>query len=96
MGKMVYYQKNKERGYELIEEAIRLMEEADYKYKFDNLRYNLILQYLQIAPNHRRRHGHHLIRFRVNLNKHFAVPVTVNAIYMELGRTSLIMVTDIV
>lgn len=40
MGKMVYYQKNKERGYELIEEAIRLMEEADYKYKFDNLRYN--------------------------------------------------------
>lgn len=40
MGKMVYYQENKERGYEMIREAIALMEAADYKYKYDNLRYN--------------------------------------------------------
>lgn len=40
MGKMLYYQEDKQRGYELIREAISLMKQADYKYKYDNLRYN--------------------------------------------------------
>ncbi|WP_075558304.1 AraC family transcriptional regulator [Parabacteroides timonensis] len=40
MGKMIYYQEDKERGYELVNEAITLMKESDYKYKYDNLRYN--------------------------------------------------------
>lgn len=40
MGKMLYYQEDKERGYGLIHEAIALMENGDYKYKYDNLRYN--------------------------------------------------------
>lgn len=40
MGKMVYYQEDKLRGYEMIEEAISLMKQTDYKYKYDNLRYN--------------------------------------------------------
>lgn len=40
MGKMLYYQADKQRGYELIREAIGLMKQSDYKYKYDNLRYN--------------------------------------------------------
>ena len=40
MGKMVYYQEDKPRGYEMIKEAIELMKRTDYKYKYDNLRYN--------------------------------------------------------
>lgn len=40
MGKMLYYQEDKERGYGLIHEGIALMEKGDYKYKYDNLRYN--------------------------------------------------------
>lgn len=40
MGKMLCYQEDKERGYKLIREAIGLMENSDYKYKYDNLRYN--------------------------------------------------------
>ena len=40
MGKMLYYQEDKQRGYERIREAIGLMEQSDYKYKYDNLRYN--------------------------------------------------------
>lgn len=40
MGKMLYYQEDKQRGYEMIREAISLMKQADYKYKYDNLRYN--------------------------------------------------------
>lgn len=40
MGKMVYYQEDKARGYEMIKEAIALMKQTDYKYKYDNLRYN--------------------------------------------------------
>lgn len=40
MGKMLYYQEDKERGYGLIRDAIALMERSDYKYKYDNLRYN--------------------------------------------------------
>lgn len=40
MGKMVYYQEDKPRGYGMIKEAIELMKQTDYKYKYDNLRYN--------------------------------------------------------
>lgn len=40
MGKMIYYQGNKEKGYELMQRAVGLMEQSGYKYKFDNLRYN--------------------------------------------------------
>lgn len=39
MGKLTYYQEDKKLGYELISEAIRLMERSDYAYKYDNLRY---------------------------------------------------------
>lgn len=49
MGKMLCYQEDKERGYGLIRDAIALMEGADYKYKYDNLRYdyNTLLILLQ-------------------------------------------------
>jgi len=40
MGKMVYYQEDKERGYQIIKEAITEMKLSEYKYKYDNLRYN--------------------------------------------------------
>lgn len=40
MGKMIYYQEDKPRGYEMIKEAIALMKRTDYKYKYDNLRYD--------------------------------------------------------
>lgn len=40
MGKMLYYQEDKQRGYEMINEAVSLMKRTDYKYKYDNLRYN--------------------------------------------------------
>lgn len=40
MGKMLYYQEDKERGYRLVNESIELMKQSDYKYKYDNLRYN--------------------------------------------------------
>ena len=40
MGKMVYYQEDKLRGYEMIKEAISLMKRTDYTYKYDNLRYD--------------------------------------------------------
>ena len=40
MGKLTYYQEDKDLGYELIYEAIKLMEQSDYAYKYDNLRYN--------------------------------------------------------
>lgn len=40
MGKMVYYQEDKQQGYKLMNEAIELMKNTDYKYKYDNLRYN--------------------------------------------------------
>ena len=40
MGKMIYYQEDKPRGYEMIKEAISQMKQTDYKYKYDNLRYN--------------------------------------------------------
>lgn len=40
MGKMIYYQQDKQRGYDLIKEAIEIMEGSDYKNKYYNLRYN--------------------------------------------------------
>lgn len=40
MGKMLYYQGNKEKGYDYMQRAADLMEQTDYKYKYDNLRYN--------------------------------------------------------
>lgn len=40
MGKMIYYQEDKPRGYQMIKEAIALMKQTDYTYKYDNLRYN--------------------------------------------------------
>lgn len=40
MGKTLYYQADKERGYHYMKKAIQLMEESDYKYKYDNLRYD--------------------------------------------------------
>lgn len=40
MGKMLYYQGNKGNGYEYMQRAVALMEETNYKYKYDNLRYN--------------------------------------------------------
>lgn len=39
MGKMAYYQGKEQSGYRLIEEAISLMKQSDYAYKYDNLRY---------------------------------------------------------
>lgn len=40
MGKMLYYQGNKEKGYEYLEQAIEMMSKTDYRYKYDNLRYD--------------------------------------------------------
>lgn len=40
MGKMIYYQGQKEDGYKMMLQAVSLMEQTDYKYKYDNLRYN--------------------------------------------------------
>lgn len=40
LGKMLYYQGNKPRGYEYIYRAIDEMKDTDYKYKYDNLRYH--------------------------------------------------------
>ncbi len=40
MGKMLYYQGNKDKGYDYMQHAADLMEQTDYKYKYDNLRYN--------------------------------------------------------
>lgn len=40
LGKMEYYQGNKSEGYRHMHQAISEMQQTDYKYKFDNLRYN--------------------------------------------------------
>lgn len=40
MGKMIYYQGNRDKGYEYMQRAAALMEQTDYKYKYDNLRYD--------------------------------------------------------
>ena len=40
MGKMLYYQGNKGKGYEFMLQAVELMGKTDYKYKYDNLRYD--------------------------------------------------------
>lgn len=40
MGKMLYYQGNKEKGYELMKQAAAQMEQTDYRLKYDNQRYH--------------------------------------------------------
>lgn len=40
MGKMLYHQGNKDKGYKYMYQAVDLMEKTDYTYKYDNLRYN--------------------------------------------------------
>lgn len=40
MGKTIYYQGNKEKGYLYMKQAVSLMEQSQYPYKYDNLRYN--------------------------------------------------------
>jgi len=40
MGKILYYQEDKDRGYHYMNEAVEIMKKSDYKYKYDNLRYN--------------------------------------------------------
>lgn len=48
LGKMAYYEEDKKKGYGLMLDAVRIMEESRYLYKYDNLRYNyntlLVLQ----------------------------------------------------
>lgn len=46
MGKMVYDQKDKKRGYRLIYEAIDLMENSNYEYRKDNLIYDYNTLYI--------------------------------------------------
>lgn len=48
LGKMMYYQGEKERAYKYLNEAITMMEGTDYDLKYDNLRYyyNTIILYL--------------------------------------------------
>lgn len=40
MGKLSYYQEDKELAYKLMYEAIGIMKQSDYAYKYDNLRYD--------------------------------------------------------
>lgn len=40
MGRMLYYEGNKERGYEYMRQAAEQMARTDYKYKYDNLYYD--------------------------------------------------------
>ena len=40
MGRMLYFQGNKEKGYELMKQAAAQMEQTDYRLKYDNLRYH--------------------------------------------------------
>lgn len=40
MGRMLYYEGNKERGYEYMQQAAEQMARTDYKYKYDNLYYD--------------------------------------------------------
>lgn len=40
MGRMLYFQGNKEKGYELMKQAAAQMEQTNYRLKYDNLRYH--------------------------------------------------------
>lgn len=40
MGRMLYFQGNKNRGYELMKQGAAQMEQTDYRLKYDNLRYH--------------------------------------------------------
>lgn len=46
MGRMLYDQKDTERSYRLMQDAIELMENSDYEYKEDNLIYNYYTLYV--------------------------------------------------
>lgn len=50
MGRMLYFQGNKDKGYALMRQATDLMEQTDYRLKYDNLRYNYnaMLMFLQL------------------------------------------------
>ena len=41
LGKTAYLQEDKQQGYNLMEEAVRIMEDCSYEYRYDNLSYNL-------------------------------------------------------
>lgn len=54
LGKTTYLQENKETGRKMMEEAVAIMETADYEYRYDNLSYNyntLILYSLRDGDN---------------------------------------------
>lgn len=40
MGKMLYYEGNKDKGYQYMQQAAEQMRGTDYQYKYDNLRYD--------------------------------------------------------
>lgn len=48
LGKMIYYQGEKERAYQYFEDALKIMNDSDYKLKYDNLcyYYNTIILYM--------------------------------------------------
>lgn len=54
IGKMLYHQGDKERAFYHLNEAVKMMEESDYKYKFDNLtyEYNTLLVLLMREGNY--------------------------------------------
>jgi pentatricopeptide repeat protein len=54
IGKMLYHQGDKERAFYHLNEAVKMMEESDYKYKFDNLtyEYNMLLVLLMREGNY--------------------------------------------
>ncbi len=50
IGKSFYQQRNTEEGFRYMRQAVKTMEESDYKYKWDNLRYEyntLIIYYIR-------------------------------------------------
>ena len=55
LGKAIYYQEDKDRGYRYINEAINLMEKGNYKYKYDNLcyDYNTLLMMQQLDKRYK-------------------------------------------
>ena len=50
MGKSLYLQGDKDRGYKIMLDALNIMEQCEYRLKYDNLRYDyntLILYYMR-------------------------------------------------
>ncbi len=52
MGKMIYYQGERQKGYAYMQRAASLMEQTEYKYKYDNLRYNYNTLLVFYEKNH--------------------------------------------